>query len=424
MDNIAKNIIGFLEKEKYPVLVRDEGFGVLSCNDAASEMLRLSRNTEWKCHNIIHNLASPLENCYCGKGTSNIHVTKVFEPWLNESFQHIYIPIHRDGRRIGSFDILDTIDKSLSKGALRRRNAQPLNENQPVVIRYEDQPVLDCDRIEDEALNRISIASLTPKEREVLNYLMNGNSSSEISMAMKVSMNTVNYHMKNIFSKLRVANRTHASALVYKQRLTQSDTLVREMNHRVKNSFAILSSLVNLKMNALNDDKMRDTLKWIDGQIKSFTDFHELLMNTTGGSFIPIKSFFEESINHMEKSYAVSDRNIKMEHKIQDVSLHMDIAIPCVQIINELVTNAIQHAFINMDEGEIFVGFEKTEEGKYTIVVSDNGRGISRLQGAQDKALLGMKLVKLLVSQINGEYSVQSTSGTKHSVVFCHGDMN
>ncbi len=406
MGKHSEYILDLFKSEKYPVLFRDCNQQILSSNEAAKEMFHPPEKDKWMCYKAIHNLDTLPASCYCSIGSSKMQITPIYEPSLDEAFQHLLIPIHEDGFKIGSIDIFKTISKSQITRELG--TIRTLASQKGFSVQLDNG--MDYNR-------NLSLDELTRKEKEVLEFIMSGIATSEIADAMKISINTVNFHMKNIFAKLGVHNRTQATALVYKHQLTHSETLIREMNHRVKNNFAVLSSLINLRMNNSKNDEIKEALQWIDGQIFSFIKFHDLLMNTTSDSRVPVKKFFEESINHLEETYNLNDRNILLFKEFDDILLHMNIAIPCMQIINELVTNAIRHAFAKMDSAEIHIHFKKSPHDNFTLTISDNGIGMHGSQNTSNAKHLGMRVVESLIKQINGSHSIETINGTRHTII-------
>ncbi len=406
MGMYSEHILDIFRSEKYPVLFRDCNQQILYSNKAAKYTFHLPEKGKWMCYKAVHNLDSLPANCYCSTGSSKVQAITVYEPSLDETFQHLLIPIHEDGLEIGSIDIFYPL--SISQIRSESGIIRTLASQKGFYVLLDD-----CMDIN----SNLSLENLTRKEKEVLEFIMSGIATSEIADTMKISINTVNFHMKNIFTKLGVHNKTQATALVYKHKLSNAETLIREMNHRVKNNFAVLSSLINLKINNLSNGDTKKTLQWIDGQIFSFIKFHELLMNTTSDSCVPVKKFLEESINYLEKTYMLHDRNIILFKEIDDILIHMNIAIPCMQIINELVTNAIKHAFNKIDSAEIHILFKKSTHDNFTLTISDNGIGMPGSQNTSNANKLGMRVVESLIKQINGSHSIETIKGTTHTII-------
>ncbi len=408
MIEFAKKFTELVENEKYPAFVRDADCSILSCNQSARKVFNAPDSYPWKCHKALHDLDALPNDCYCGYGTEDIKATNVCLPSLKNSYQHIYIPINKGNGAAGSIDILKPISKFKTEEKLSLMKPWELENQLPIVLDDFDQW---------HGVQGAS-ASLTKRETEVMELIMHGLSSNEISLATDISTNTVNYHMKNIFTKLGVKNRTQASAYMFNRQIASSNLTVKEMNHRVKNSFAILSSLVHMKMNDSPDAATKDALKWVGGQLRTFIGFHDLLVLPNNGNSVSVKDFLEQSMKHIEESYFSNSKHISLTCSIEDVSMQMNTAVPCLQIVSELVTNAIQHAFGTDAKGEIVVGLSESEPGIYRIIVQDNGDGMRSLAQYTEKQSMGMKIVKGLIAQINGQYKVESNSGTRHVVTF------
>ena len=123
-------------------------------------------------------------------------------------------------------------------------------------------------------------------------------------------------------------------------------------------------------------------------------------------------------IDGIYQSYGKSKAEIPIILNVKDIHLNVDRAMPCSLIINELVSNIFKYAFPEGKKGEIKIDFRKNRNGNYIITVSDNGIGIPDDMDFENRSSLGMKLVKALVRQLNGEMKVSENNGTKVSISF------
>jgi two-component sensor histidine kinase len=104
--------------------------------------------------------------------------------------------------------------------------------------------------------------------------------------------------------------------------------------------------------------------------------------------------------------------------KVADVNLNVSTAIPCGLIINELVTNCLKHAFPGGRKGEIVLSLQPQGEGKYELIVSDNGIGFPEKADFRNTETLGLKLVISLISQLDGTIELNRTGGSTFTIRF------
>ncbi len=109
---------------------------------------------------------------------------------------------------------------------------------------------------------------------------------------------------------------------------------------------------------------------------------------------------------------------MRLDLDIQRSSLSIDEAIPCGLIINELVSNALQHAFPDNRGGTIGVSLRPTGEGRYLLAVRDNGKGFPGGFDIRKTDSLGLQLVNMLAEQLGGVPEIQSAGGTEIRISF------
>ncbi|MGM0466021.1 MAG: sensor histidine kinase, partial [Acidobacteriota bacterium] len=133
---------------------------------------------------------------------------------------------------------------------------------------------------------------------------------------------------------------------------------------------------------------------------------------------INLGHYIQSFVTHLFHAYEVDTSQIKMLMDTEDVQVDINTAIPCGLILNELVSNALKHAFPSGQRGEVNVRLSKNKEGKINLTVKDNGRGLPREVNLHNPKSLGLQLIKDLTKQLNGEVKVQKTKGSKFTVTF------
>ena len=270
--------------------------------------------------------------------------------------------------------------------------------------------------------------SLTSKEMEVLSWIKKGKPSSQISSIMEISNNTVNFHIKNIFNKLGVDNRAQAVALAYEKELKKMELAIREIHHRVMNNFLILSSLMNLKSRNIRDEEAAGILREISLQIKGFASFHSAMIPAGSRSRVSARLFIGKALEDFSRTIGLGSGHIAIEHEIDDMQINTDIAITCMQIISEIVSNSIKHAFRKGDTGRINVRLVRVkgkagDKGRrISVEVEDNGRGLPESFDIVSDKSCGMGIVSALASQIGGKIKTCPSRNSCLSVSFMDKD--
>jgi two-component sensor histidine kinase len=208
-------------------------------------------------------------------------------------------------------------------------------------------------------------------------------------------------------------HRAEAREELLKTSLAEKEILLKEIHHRVKNKHAGHIEPDELQVDALNDPAVPRRF----GRARTASRPWRSSTSTFTG-----RRTFRRSISRSMRSPGphnhehLSAGRVKTEVSVRNVHLDIDRAIPCGLIINELVTNCVKHAFPGGRGGRIDVLMNGTEEGRYELVVADDGVG-----GCEDgcsTSSLGMRLIKSLVTQLKGRIWIESTAGTRIRILF------
>jgi two-component sensor histidine kinase len=200
-------------------------------------------------------------------------------------------------------------------------------------------------------------------------------------------------------------------------RRERSEILLREIDHRVKNSLQIAASLLSLQARNLNDPHSRSTLKESESRIRAMANIHAKLRLSHGHSLVDFQEYLKEVSGAMLQAQADSSR-VSLKVVSDQVFLDVEKAIPCALIVNELVTNAIKHAFPGDKKGTILVQFLKSDNNHCTLTVADNGIGLPGHMDLKKATSLGYQIVNALTIQLHGNLNLQGNDGVRVSVYF------
>lgn len=200
--------------------------------------------------------------------------------------------------------------------------------------------------------------------------------------------------------------------------LREKEVLLHEIHHRVKNNLQVISSLLDLQAAQLNDEQMVLMLRESQNRVRTIAMIHEKLYQSADLARIEFGSYVQELATHLLHSYTGNSARIALKVAVDSLSLSVDSAIPCGLIINELVSNALKHAFPADRHGVITVAFHTDTDGKHMLQVSDNGVGFAVDLDVQHPSSLGLQLVRMLVRQIKGQVVFTREEGACVEVQF------
>jgi PAS domain S-box-containing protein len=200
--------------------------------------------------------------------------------------------------------------------------------------------------------------------------------------------------------------------------LHEKEILLKEIHHRVKNNMQVISSLLSLQSRHLTDKAAIEMFRESQQRIRSMALVHEKLYQSKDLSRIDFSKYIESLIMFLFHSYRVNSDLVRMKTEVRDILLDINSAIPCGLIINELVMNALKHAFPGGRKGEIIISLQPSGDGRFILSVSDNGVGFPAGLDFHKTETLGMQLVTMLVDQLDGTISLEREPGTRFEVVF------
>ena len=222
--------------------------------------------------------------------------------------------------------------------------------------------------------------------------------------------------------------------------LSEKEVLLKEVHHRVKNNLQIISSIINLQLHSINDNRTIVLLRDCQNRIKAMAFIHDSLYQSDNFSKINIKEYITKLTKNTFYSYTPKVGDIYLKLNTEHVLLDIDQAIPCGLIVNELLTNVLKHAFdsgwsnnyIRSNRVETItkkkerngsvkkkVQVSLNQIDKYIYLsVSDNGKGIPEGLDMEHTESLGYQLIYSLVKQLKGNISIKRNNGTDITVNF------
>lgn len=202
-----------------------------------------------------------------------------------------------------------------------------------------------------------------------------------------------------------------------KEQLREKEALLQEVHHRVKNNLQIVASLLNLQASHPVKDPL-NVLRESQSRIQSMALIHEKLYTSANLGKINFGAYIEDLVNMLFSSHGVNRKKATLEIDCEDISMEIHKAVPCGLILNEIVSNSLKHALPKIEHVLLKINFSRPED-TYILEVSDNGPGIPKeMDPFRPTSSLGLKLISILVAQLNGKMEIVSSAGTKFKIEF------
>jgi PAS domain S-box-containing protein len=199
--------------------------------------------------------------------------------------------------------------------------------------------------------------------------------------------------------------------------LHEKEVLLKEVHHRVKNNLQIISSILNLQSAYVGKDpRMLELLRDSQDRIRSMSFIHESLYQNKNFSSIDLADYIDGLSRNLMLSYSLSGK-VALQKDLRPVQLGLDQAIPCGLILNELISNALKHAFPGGGAGTITIGLA-TEGSTVRIQVSDDGKGLPEGFDEERDSNLGLQLVHTLIGQLDGRIERIKGPGVGYLITF------
>jgi two-component sensor histidine kinase len=221
---------------------------------------------------------------------------------------------------------------------------------------------------------------------------------------------------RELFERQMAEKELLDSDLKLRQSLAEKESLLKEIHHRVKNNLQIVSSLLYLQEDYIKDPKGVEILRQSQNRIKSMALIHEQLYGTTDLAKIDFGRYVQGLTANLFDAYAIDPARIRLNVRADHIALGVDKAVPCGLIINELVSNALKHAFQPDTDGTLDIVIRTPQVGRMEIVVADNGIGFAERPVVAEKTSLGLRIIDTLVTQLDGVLAVETENGTRFRI--------
>lgn len=197
--------------------------------------------------------------------------------------------------------------------------------------------------------------------------------------------------------------------------INEKEVLVKEIHHRVKNNFQLISSMMNIQ--AMDKSiNVEEFVKRTNSRILSLSNIHEKLYLKDNLYQLDANEYVKEMADYVKTSFLESDTTIEYQFSDDIVILDLETIMPLGLIINELLTNSYKYAFKNRNEGLIEIKINRISTSKYKLIYSDNGVGFKG--DVNFSKSIGMNLIEALCKQLHAEPKMNFDNGAQFEVIF------
>lgn len=199
--------------------------------------------------------------------------------------------------------------------------------------------------------------------------------------------------------------------------LKEKELLLKEIHHRIKNNLQIISSVINLQADKIQEEKLKEILSELKLRISSIALTHQMLYQKGTTNQVLLHEYLQNLITQIYNSYENQKIKVSFEGNNKDCSIGIDTAIPLGLLVNEITTNAFKHAFKGKESGVIKIT-ANVYGNAIELIIKDNGISLPKNYKDQitNPTTLGFELISILTQQLNVKMDVVSEGGTQYTL--------
>jgi two-component sensor histidine kinase len=300
--------------------------------------------------------------------------------------------------------------EELKRMALLRENIlkdSSLANQQLLMAAMKTESVLRNEQLEKEKELRLSLS----RENELKQQMLTGERKSKKLLwvglgAMTLLVTTIFY----LFKKQQYNNR-----LIRKQS-AELEVLNKEIHHRVKNNLQVISSMLDLQSQSLQDEKASAIIREGIQRVQSMAFIHQNLYQGNAVNSVNMQEYIRMLSNHLFQTYNIRTDKIQLHTYIEDLGLHTDTAIPLGMILNELISNSLKYAFKGREKGDIWITMKKSEQELF-LAVKDNGTGLPPGFNPETITSFGYEIIRAFAQKMKARMNISGDQGTEVQLI-------
>jgi PAS domain S-box-containing protein len=267
---------------------------------------------------------------------------------------------------------------------------------------------------------RLLASGQVPKPENVECRRRDGSSVWVESTIVPVELDGERAHLsmvRDVTEQLKADEQRMKSKAALRVSLAEKETLLQEVHHRVKNNLQVVASLMNLQANNVNHAGAREVLAVTRQRVQAIALLHEGLYRSRDLGSVDLGPYLRGIVAELQRAHVEPTRSVSIGCEAAGIRCNMDTALPLGLITNELVANSLKHAFVERRGGKVDVRLA-ADGDLAELRISDNGRGLPELFELERSDSLGLRLVKNLARQLDGELTRLAGIGVSWSVRF------
>jgi PAS domain S-box-containing protein len=199
--------------------------------------------------------------------------------------------------------------------------------------------------------------------------------------------------------------------------LAEKEVLLKEIHHRVKNNLQVVSSLLFLQAQKIEDPELAAHFTESQNRVYSMALAHEQLYQSKNLAELRLPEYVQSLAGQIEQVFRPEEKAVGCRIDVDDIELDIEQVIPCGLLITELLSNALRHAFPEQRAGTIVVELHQQGES-LCLAVRDDGIGLPADLDLVHAKTLGLQLVRALTDQLDGTLELERGPGTEFRVIF------
>jgi PAS domain S-box-containing protein len=224
-----------------------------------------------------------------------------------------------------------------------------------------------------------------------------------------IVMTQVGYQLGQVVERQRVEQKMTDS-------IQEKELLLKEIHHRVKNNLQIITSLLRLQSEGIQDPNVLDMFKESQSRVRSMAMVHEYLYKSPDLASVKFSEYVENIVSGLFRSYGIQKEVVNLYLDVDETPLNLNTAIPAGLIVTELVANVLKHAFPENRKGNLWLSFHSADPDVYNLTVKDDGIGFKNGVQLETAESLGLRLVKTLVTQLRGTVDIRKDNGMEFKI--------
>ena len=201
--------------------------------------------------------------------------------------------------------------------------------------------------------------------------------------------------------------------------LRRSESLVQELYHRTKNNMQVVIAMLRLQSATCDDSQLQRAFHNAENRIRAMSLVHDTLYRSDDLSIIRLDNYIRDLVDGVAAGYPTCRDRIAINFNLEPVTALIDIAMPCGLLVNELLANALMHAFPNGRSGCISIGLRHHDDHEIVITFADDGVGMPKDWDPEGNGTFGVQAVSAIATeQLQGTLTRLETPGTGFELRF------